>query len=448
MNAVSLASCVVVLSFYVVCSADKPETHVFRSLSNSRQTVDALARYVGNEESYRFKPCVFAGHVTAERNWHGYIANLTFESPPNVVVSTGRRTRLVSGRVVFDFRFPADSCCPTVTFYSKRQASAISAGGPHRLSCWQRENLAKPEDDQLLRLTPRFPWSGCHVTDDLQLNTSQYVCSGGRSFVVENGSDGVVSSSWYVAVSNCAKPSGLRDFRYRMMVYGQQNGECETPDYLPLIGAVASSSRGSGEQTKLADRHSMRQTSSLCVFSGSFEASTGHRGQTIGQNISIEPGGGFEFRLSYDYLSSAIAAPTLLVFDDDERIGRTVVVSGSVSDVACQLQSFGRLAAELGPSRPECDVTVDAGRINVACAGRRAYRTGSSFRLVAAVCGEDADGAVTVHYRFEMSGLRNANDVICSAVSMSNSWALNVQRRASLVVAVVVSIFVSVDELK
>jgi len=110
--------------------------------------------------------------------------------------------------------------------------------------------------DQILRLTPRFSWSGCHKT--YPNNVAMYVCKGGRSFTVDHhrqyggggqrqqqqgwrqhrrGGDGVSHgygswgaghdgrpghghnrpTTWYIALSNCGSLFGL-ELRYRMEV--------------------------------------------------------------------------------------------------------------------------------------------------------------------------------------------------------------------------------------
>jgi len=189
--------------------------------------------------------CVYEGHLETDKNWYGYLANIT-------VMTTGRLT--------FEFVYPADKCCQNVLFYSEDQMAVINA----RMNCWQKEYPLRPEDDQILRLTPRFSWSGCHKT--YPNNIAMYVCKGGRSFTVDHhrhqygqqhqrydqrqqqhqqgwrqhrrggdgvgqgyggtwsGSDGRPAHSrnrpttWYIALSNCGSLYGL-ELRYRMEVY-------------------------------------------------------------------------------------------------------------------------------------------------------------------------------------------------------------------------------------
>jgi len=48
--------------------------------------------------------CVYEGHLLTDKNWYGYLANVT-------VMTTGRLT--------FEFVYPADKCCQNVLFYSE-----------------------------------------------------------------------------------------------------------------------------------------------------------------------------------------------------------------------------------------------------------------------------------------------------------------------------------------
>ena len=189
--------------------------------------------------------CVYEGHLETDKNWYGYLANIT-------VMTTGRLT--------FEFVYPASKCCQNVLFYSEDQMAVINA----RMNCWQKEYPLRPEDDQILRLTPRFSWSGCHKT--YPNNIAMYVCKGGRSFTVDHhrhqygqqrqhydqhhqqqqqgwrqnrrGGDGVSRgygtwggsdsraavhsrnrpNTWYIALSNCGSLYGL-ELRYRMEVH-------------------------------------------------------------------------------------------------------------------------------------------------------------------------------------------------------------------------------------
>jgi hypothetical protein len=136
--------------------------------------------------------------LNLRRDWFGYIANISVRT---------------TGQLGFEFVYPADRCCQNVLFYLDDQAAII---GP-RMNCWQREYLLRPEDDQILRLTPSFSWSGCHVVASADDRVGDvFVCKGGRSFSVDVG-DGGRLTTWQVAVSNCATLNGI-ELRYRLEV--------------------------------------------------------------------------------------------------------------------------------------------------------------------------------------------------------------------------------------
>src|SRR6218665_442378 len=199
-------------------------------------------------------PCIHDGHLKTERNWFGYLANIS-------VASTGRLT--------FEFSYPAEKCCQNILFYSEDQISIISA----RMNCWQKEYLLRPEDDQILRLTPRFSWSGCHMTHPNGRPT--YVCEGGRSFTVEQqqqqlhnhqshsiagfppGSTRASLTTWYIAVSNCATLQGL-DLQYRLVIHGHM-GECRSRSMTSSgrYGSLASHAGPGGSSSALSNPRSV-----------------------------------------------------------------------------------------------------------------------------------------------------------------------------------------------
>ena len=130
-----------------------------------------------------------------DSDWYGYIANVSVRT---------------TAQLSFEFVYPADRCCQNVLFYIDEQVASM---GP-RTSCWQREYVLRPEDDQILRLTPSFSWSGCHVVGSDSPDVGDlFVCKGGRSFSVY--ADRL--TTWYIAVSNCATMTGI-ELRYRLEV--------------------------------------------------------------------------------------------------------------------------------------------------------------------------------------------------------------------------------------
>jgi hypothetical protein len=75
-------------------------------------------------------PCVIEGHLRTDRNWYGYLANIT-------VVGVAQLT--------FEFVYPVERCCQNILFYRQDQALIVGA----RMNCWQKEYLLRPEDDQV-----------------------------------------------------------------------------------------------------------------------------------------------------------------------------------------------------------------------------------------------------------------------------------------------------------
>ena len=150
-------------------------------------------------------PCLYEGHVQTNRDWYGYLANVTV---------------LLTGRMTFEFSYPADKCCQSVLFYLEDQMGVVNA----RTNCWQKEAVLSAENDQILRLTPRFSWSGCHL--DYPHGLPTYICQGGRSFTAGSNGAGDRPTTWYMAVSNCATLMGI-DLYYKLIVYGHY-GDCKS----------------------------------------------------------------------------------------------------------------------------------------------------------------------------------------------------------------------------
>ncbi len=155
---------------------------------------------------------------------------------------------------------------------------------------------------QTLRLTPSFPWSGCHTassTAALNQDASDgeydergrrqqaginpgyrgsvpgaspalsdlYVCKGGRSFSSDESTN--EPSTWYVAVSNCATLYGL-DLSYVIEINGQI-GDCPTRgtrrqpalDYGPVVRpTVHTRVGGTGGTFPVADGGAIHKPSS------------------------------------------------------------------------------------------------------------------------------------------------------------------------------------------
>jgi len=72
-------------------------------------------------------PCIYEDHLVTDKNWFGYLANITI---------------MTTGRLTFEFYYPADKCCQNILFYSEDQIAIINA----RMNCWQKEYLLRPEE--------------------------------------------------------------------------------------------------------------------------------------------------------------------------------------------------------------------------------------------------------------------------------------------------------------
>ena len=57
-------------------------------------------------------PCIHEGHLKTDRNWFGYLANITI---------------IGSGRLTFEFIYPVDRCCQNVLFYRQDQLAIMGA---------------------------------------------------------------------------------------------------------------------------------------------------------------------------------------------------------------------------------------------------------------------------------------------------------------------------------
>ncbi|ESO12646.1 hypothetical protein HELRODRAFT_147546, partial [Helobdella robusta] len=90
-----------------------------------------------------------------------FLANITF---------------IHTGRLTFEVIYPVELCCVNILFYTQEQLKIVNP----RSSCWNKQNIIKTEEEQILRLTPTFTWSGCQQVE--QKGVSKYICEGGKSF--------------------------------------------------------------------------------------------------------------------------------------------------------------------------------------------------------------------------------------------------------------------------
>lgn len=361
--------------------------------------------------------CTYEGHLKTDRNWFGYLANVSI---------------VTMGRMTFQFVYHAERCCQNVLFYSEDQAAILNA----RMNCWQKEYLLRPEDDQILRLTPRFSWSGCHVTHPNGVAT--YVCEGGRSFTVDqhrspaNGGP----TTWFIAVSNCAALRGL-ELQYRLVVYGHV-GECRpgVEEASPALGGKSTSPGSStgGGGGGGADRHRyqlmrrnppsppVHSSDSSCVLEGRLNTSSTWYGFLT--NVSLARGGGLQFKFTYP---AAQLVQNVLLYNETD-VGKLTPESScwqkqgvihprhsqeKILDLSFEASWNGCVSKESGSPTEELQVT---------CQGERWYEEPRKIFMAVSNC--ISRNGLYLHYRLEVFGFTNE---ICSAadetmMTMKSKW--------------------------
>lgn len=356
-------------------------------------------------------PCVYEDHLVTEKNWFGYLANITI---------------MTTGRLTFEFSYPADKCCQNILFYSEDQMSIINA----RMNCWQKEYLLRPEEDQILRLTPRFSWSGCHMTHPNDIAT--YVCKGGRSFTVEQPGDR--PTTWYIAASNCATLQGL-DLEYRMEIFGHI-GDCRSTPHLatgdqPTASVSAAGGGGGGLFASSAavlpspradmsardpEVSSASASAATCVVEGDVNTTATWHG--FFANISVVTGGGFSFRFTYPY---HMQVQNVILYNEDdvlklgwdrncwqkEGLVHSHHVPEQIIDLSYRSSWNGCVSRNSSYGR------------NLTCQGERRYDKPRRFYVAVSNC--RAVNGLLLSYRFEVFGY-DVTDM-CSAAE-TGRWRL------------------------
>lgn len=242
--------------------------------------------------------CSYEGYVQTERNWFGFLANLTVAD---------------TGRLMFDFRYPADKCCLNILFYTGDQLSGIST----RINCWQREELLHPEDDQILRLTPTFSWSGCRLARSAGVAT--YICKGGRTLTNHRATDQPLT--WYVAVSNCAALYGL-ELTYRLELHGRvtscpaSNGVVADTTWRnpwTFKTTTAPSVKAASLIPRQAELNLLEKDQTICIVEGEVNSTQNWAG--FFRNLTFFEGGGFHYEFSYPY---DMQIQNVILYDEED----------------------------------------------------------------------------------------------------------------------------------
>lgn len=361
-------------------------------------------------------PCTYEGHLKTEKNWFGYLANVS-------IITTGRMT--------FQFSYQADRCCQNILFYSKDQVTIINA----RMNCWQKEYLLRPEEDQILRLTPRFSWSGCHVTHPNGIPT--YVCEGGRSFTVDqqavNG-----PTSWYIAVSNCATLQGL-DLQYRLVIYGHV-GDCRSAGEASSFGSSLSLGSPAENPRFLLMQKSpnppMAYSDSSCVLEGRLNTSSNWYGFLA--NISLARGGGMHFQFTYPAVRRV---QNILLYNETDvrklKLEKTCWQKVGIIQPPNSQEKLLELSFQSSWNGCVSKEGTTPSDLQVICQGERWYDEPRKIFMAVSNC--FSHNGLILHYRLEIFGFTNE---ICSggAELMTKSHWIDRLLSLTIVTAVLTSL--------
>ncbi|XP_059920152.1 transmembrane protein 145 [Gadus macrocephalus] len=99
------------------------------------------------------------------------------------------------GRLDFRFRYSKSRCCQNILLYFDDSSQWPAVYKKPDKNCYQKEEVLRPENNQVINLTTRYTWSGCVVEEDGDEEVLS--CEGGRSF------RSVRERWWYIALSKC-----------------------------------------------------------------------------------------------------------------------------------------------------------------------------------------------------------------------------------------------------
>ena len=318
--------------------------------------------------------CVYDGVVETDSDWYGFIANVTI---------------IDSGRMTFRVTYPANRFVQSILLYSEEQVNLLDS----RMSCWQKEDILKQEDDEILRLTPQVALSGCQLVDLDGVRT--YVCQGGRSFLPSNSE--AESTCWYIAVSNCASLYGLK-LTYHLEVYGHV-GKCGTSG-IELPAAPAEPT------TVVAPVELATAAPETCVIEGQLNTSAIWYGFLA--NLTLNAEGDLRYRLSYPY--SRQIQNVILYNDDDinklnayaSRLSRGSRCWGKIGLMNYRYRAKQIVDLSYKSTWNGCVAESSTeGRI-LSCKGSRHYVEGQNISIAVSNCRSRTGLVLT--YRFEVDG--------------------------------------------
>jgi len=326
-------------------------------------------------------PCIYEGRISTVKNWFGYLANITV---------------VMNGRMLFELMYPVKHGCLNVLFYSDEQVAFIHP----QMTCWQKEYLLKPEKDQILRLTPRFSWSGCQL--DHRAGQLMYVCEGGRSFAVDD--DPRRASTWHLAVSNCATQSGL-DLNYRFVVYGAI-GRCQY--HFHEAGESLSLREKPKAELRLAasSKWYNAMTQSPCIVEGDVNSLEPWFGFLV--NMTLHRGGGFQFHFRFPVVASVpvmsqILSVLLYTADDVGKLDATQTCWQRYTLISQRRRSEQLIEIGSKSSWNGCASDNSSGSLAVVCRSERRFDDARQFHFAVSNCRHREHG-LHLQYRLEVYG--------------------------------------------
>ena len=322
------------------------------------------------------QPCVFTGKILSKDSWFGFLANVTFAQ---------------SGRLIYRFVYPADTCCAKVLFYDQDQVAKIH----DRMNCFQKVSILRDDSDFVLQLTPRFTWSGCHMIH--KKGVSYYECEGGRSFIAN---EAISKSSWFIAISNCAAIHGI-DIDFHLEVLGGVK-ECHgrykffsttTSNHLPAAGTAQPAYRVGTEASNPT-------VEEKCTVEGNLNTTKSY--YAYFSNISLKSHGRIVYKFTYP---SDRVRENVIIFKKENLNAITSKMScfdyqGIIpaEDVEQQLITMSKSATWVGCKTDQNSVL---GHV-IVCTGERKFGTATELYLAASNCW--SKNGIYLNYKIDVYG--------------------------------------------
>lgn len=328
-------------------------------------------------DSHQPKPCIFQGYVNTRVDWFGFLANITI----------GR-----SGRVLFDFRFPANHCCPTVLFYTDNQVHGLAKD----MTCYSKKAKAKALKDHPLHLSPRFTYSGCFKEKKFS-SVDMYVCKGGIS-LDPNPPVESMETRYYIAISHCADDKYGFNLRYELVVEGHV-AKCKNGHHLTTLRPPLR--HPSTVERPHSVKSGRKDERNICIIKGILNTTTSWYGWLA--NFTLNSKGGFRFSFSFPF---DMQTEKILLYTDAEARKLN-------SEMQCHEKTYvlpvGRDGQRQIDLRSDADYngcnTVDSPQGSlVVCKNERTFEKPQSWRMAVSNC--HLNKGLWLNYKLELFGFR------------------------------------------